>query len=442
MSSLALSCESLSRKYAIYARPVDRLKELVLRRPFHRDFWAVRDVDMRVAAGQTIGIIGPNGSGKSTLLQVFAGVLEPTLGTVWTRGRVAALLELGAGFNPEFTGRENVILNGAIMGIPPDEMRRRFDEIAAFAEIGDFIDQPVKTYSSGMYVRLAFATTINVDADLIIIDEALAVGDERFARRCYRRLEQFQRAGKTVIFVSHDTTTVKRICSEVYLLNRGQVIEQGDPANVVDHYHRLMLDQEDEYARWIRGQDDEQPQAPSALSVAIEAAPAPAANGAVSVDTEETESLRYGDHSRAEVVEFEVLDGAGAPSAAFESGSPCTFRVKIRFHQDVATPGVSYGIRTVDGVDVYALDNWSADVPIPAQRAGDLLTVDFTQALWLGVGSYFVQLGVSEADDGYVRVLDRRIDVLFFRVNSRRHIAGLANLNSKIEIPRPAAASR
>jgi ABC-type polysaccharide/polyol phosphate transport system ATPase subunit len=438
-ASPAVIVEHVSRKYTLYDRPLDRLKELLLRRPYHRDFWALRDASFTVSRGETLGIIGQNGSGKSTLLQILAGVLPPTSGRVEVRGRVAALLELGAGFNPEFTGRENVFLNGAILGIPEAEMRERFEAIAAFAEIGDFIDQPVKTYSSGMFVRLAFATAINVDPDVLLIDEALAVGDEMFQRRCFRKIEQFQRAGKTIIFVSHDTLAIKSVCSQALLLDGGQVLTHGDPNSVVNVYHRLLAEREEAYLRWLRGRNtetapavaeafqdriaaDEQPAIPDPLWPVAQGEPA------------ERREFRYGDRSTAEIIDYALLNEAGEPVKVIESGERCTIRVTIAFHRPVPEPVIGMLVRTTAGIEVYGTNTWYSNMPVPPQQPGDVLTVEFTQELWLGAGSYFVQLGIAELTPTHVRPLDRRVDVLFFRVQSRLRTSGLANLPRTITI--------
>lgn len=436
----AVVVEHVSRKYALYDRPLDRLKELLLRRPYHRDFWALRDVSFTVPRGETLGIIGQNGSGKSTLLQLLAGVLQPTSGRVTVRGRVAALLELGAGFNPEFTGRENVFLNGAILGIPEAEMRERFEAIAAFAEIGDFIDQPVKTYSSGMFVRLAFATAINVDPDVLLIDEALAVGDEMFQRRCFRRLEELQQAGTTILLVSHDTLAIKSVCSQALLLDGGQVLAQGDPNHVVNLYHRLLAEREEAYLRWLRGHHREgvpAAAAPAPQEDAVAAEPPvapdplwPAAPG----DTVERREFRYGDRSTAEIIDYVLLNAAGEPARVIESGERCTIRVTIAFYKPVQEPVIGMLVRTTAGIEVYGTNTWYANIPVPPQQPGDVLTAEFTQELWLGAGSYFVQLGIAELTSTHVRPLDRRVDVLFFRVQSRLRTSGLANLPRTITI--------
>ncbi len=242
---IAIRVSNFSKCYAIYDNPRDRLKQFVMPRlrrllgrppkSYYREFWALRDVSFEVKKGETVGIIGRNGSGKSTLLQMICGTLNPTSGSIQTNGRVAALLELGSGFNPEFTGRENVYMNAAVLGLTTDEIDARFDDIAAFADIGDFIGQPVKTYSSGMTVRLAFAVIAHVDADILVVDEALAVGDAFFTQKCMRFLRNFMKTG-TVLFVSHDTATVVNLCGKAILLNHGQVVQIGTPKDVAEHY--------------------------------------------------------------------------------------------------------------------------------------------------------------------------------------------------------------
>jgi ABC-type polysaccharide/polyol phosphate transport system ATPase subunit len=231
----------ISKRYNIYDQPFDRLKEFALpNKAFHREFWALRDVDAIFNHGTTTALLGPNGSGKSTLLQIIAGVIQPTTGTVQIRGRLTAILELGAGFQPEHTGRENVMLNGMILGIPLEEMEAKVEGIAEFAEIGDFFDQPVKTYSSGMVVRLAFACAISVNPDILLVDEALAVGDQKFQSKCIERIESLKRQGKTIIFVSHDLGVVSRFCNQAILLNGGKVVCAGETLSVIERFHEVM----------------------------------------------------------------------------------------------------------------------------------------------------------------------------------------------------------
>lgn len=245
-SEYAIAVDSLSKCYEIYSRPIDRLKQTLFRgrKSFYKEFWAIKDVSFKVKKGETVAIIGRNGSGKSTLLQMICGTLNPTSGSIETRGRVAALLELGAGFNTEFTGRENVLLNADILGIPREEMTKRMKDIIAFSELSDFLDQPVKTYSSGMYARLAFSIAIHVDPDILIIDEALAVGDARFVAKCMRRIKDIQNEGVTVLFVSHDVGSVRTLCDRAVWLHKGQVIEQGDVFPVTGRFMEFMFKDE------------------------------------------------------------------------------------------------------------------------------------------------------------------------------------------------------
>lgn len=248
MSEIAIRAEKISKSYRIYRNSADRLKELITfgQRSFHEEFRALNDISLTIRKGERLGIIGVNGSGKSTLLQIIAGVLQPSSGIIERTGTVASLLELGAGFNPEFTGRSNVYMNGAIMGYSQKEMERRMPEIEAFAEIGEFIDQPVKTYSSGMYVRLAFAAAIHVDPDILIVDEALAVGDAKFQAKCYQRIKSLMNRGLTLLFVSHDTHVVRELCTQAIVLSHGHVVEQGDTVKATDYYHTsLMFDSKD-----------------------------------------------------------------------------------------------------------------------------------------------------------------------------------------------------
>jgi ABC-type polysaccharide/polyol phosphate transport system ATPase subunit len=233
---------NVSKKYNIYDHPADRLKEILTRnrKCLHREYWALRDINLTFKSGDTTALIGPNGSGKSTLLQIIANILQPTSGTVSINGRITAILELGSGFQSEYTGRENAMLNGMILGISESEMRERMDSIAEFAEIGDFLDQPIKTYSSGMVVRLAFALCISVDPEILLVDEALAVGDERFREKCYKKITSLQAEGKTIIFVTHDMEALKQFCDYAVLLNLGRVLEQGPTKKIVPEYHKLM----------------------------------------------------------------------------------------------------------------------------------------------------------------------------------------------------------
>src|SRR6266545_4481482 len=317
----ALRVEKVSKQYRIYERPGDRLKESLtrglLRR--HREFWALRDVDFEIESGTTVGIVGPNGCGKSTLLQIISGTLAPTHGDVWHEGRIAALLELGAGFDPEFTGVENVYMNASLLGLTRRETDVLFPAIERFAEIGPFLYQPVKTYSSGMYVRLAFAIAASVEPDILIIDEALAVGDAVFQHRCLRRINELHERGATVLFVSHDAAAVRALCSRAILLRTGSVIADGKPADVLNLYQKIIMEREEAYEASI-----------SAL---------PESSVANRPVAPIRYTYRHGDGS-AEIIGAELLDATGRPVEIVETGEALTLRVLVQFNSDLDDPVV------------------------------------------------------------------------------------------------------
>lgn len=429
MSSHALSVENLSKQFRIYERPADRLKETLtggfLRK--HRPFWALRDITFAVEPGTTTGIIGPNGCGKSTLLQIIAGTLEATEGRVNTRGRINALLELGAGFNPEFTGIENIRMNSALMGLSAREMRTLLPEIERFAEIGDFIRQPVKTYSSGMYIRLAFAIAVSHAPDILIVDEALAVGDAVFQHRCLRRIKEMQQAGATVLFVSHDPAAVRALCSRAILLNAGQVVADGAPSDVLNRYQRLIMQREAEYED-VAARD---------YSIA-DASPDDAMRDDVSVDDFDSDvdaplrfNYRHGDGS-AEIVRAELLDDDLRPTDVVASGAPLVLRARVRFHREVAAPVFGFIVRNRHGLQIYGTNTEQQQLDFERVSAGETVEVTFRFHCWLGINDYSISLAVHSSAllDGGVSY-DWIDDVLFFRVTSTHLIEGLVNLDAE-----------
>lgn len=359
----AVEFQSVSKSYAIYDRPGDRLKELLsfnrLRR--HKDFWALHDVTFDVKRGETFCIVGENGSGKSTLLQIVAGILQPTSGTAAVNGRVSALLELGAGFNPEFTGHDNVYLNASILGLSKCQIDERYAEIAAFAEIGDFINQPVKTYSSGMVVRLAFAVAINVDPEVLLVDEALAVGDIYFRQRCMRKVHELRSRGVTILFVSHAVSDVKAIGDRVLWLDHGRVVDLGEPDRVIAKYLAAMSEKDSAYRRHT-AQPAEVRRATVQAPEVVEHIP--------NVDH------RYGD-GRAEVIGIAVLDGQGAPAHLLEPLSRIVVRISVRAKDDIATPNVGFMLRNQLGIDFSGTNTAREGCELPPMQAGDVYTVDF-----------------------------------------------------------------
>lgn len=428
MTSCALSVENLSKQFRIYERPADRLTETLtgglLRK--HRPFWALRDISFAVEPGTTTGIIGPNGCGKSTLLQIIAGTLEATEGRVNTCGRINALLELGAGFNPEFTGIENIRMNSALMGLSAREMRTLLPEIERFAEIGDFIRQPVKTYSSGMYIRLAFAIAVSHAPDILIVDEALAVGDAVFQHRCLRRIKEMQQAGATVLFVSHDPAAVRALCSRAILLNAGQVVADGAPSDVLNRYQRLIMQREAEYDETAASDDS------------INDSTGTDARDDVGVDEFDTDvdaplrfNYRHGDGS-AEIVRAELLDDDLRPTDVVASGAPLVLRARVRFNCDVAAPVFGFIVRNRHGLQIYGTNTEQQQLDFERVSASEAIEVTFRFHCWLGINDYSISLAVHSSAllDGGVSY-DWIDDVLFFRVTSTHLIEGLVNLDAE-----------
>jgi ABC-type polysaccharide/polyol phosphate transport system ATPase subunit len=360
----AVEFQGVSKSYPIYASPGDRLKELLTfnRKQCHRDFWALHELSFEVRRGETFCIVGENGSGKSTLLQMVAGILQPSAGTVQVNGRVSALLELGAGFNPEFTGRDNVFLNGSILGLSTRQIEQRYRDITEFAEIGEFINQPVKTYSSGMVVRLAFAVAINVDPEILLVDEALAVGDIYFRQRCMRKVHELRQAGVTILFVSHAVGDVKAIGDRTMWLDHGRMIDIGETDRVISKYLAAMVEKDSTYLLLKEG------------------AQAPHAEGLVKapevVDHIPNIDHRYGD-GRAVLMGIAVLDEQGRPIQLLEPRAHIVVRVSVRAVEDVSMPIVGFMMRNHLGIDFSGTNTAREGYDLPPMRAGEIYTVDF-----------------------------------------------------------------
>jgi ABC-type polysaccharide/polyol phosphate transport system ATPase subunit len=361
----AVEFQGVSKSYAIYDAPGDRLKELLSlnRLKRHQDFWALHDVSFEVKRGETFCIVGENGSGKSTLLQMVAGILHPTSGTVGIHGRVSALLELGAGFNPEFSGRDNVYLNGSILGLTTRQIDERYKDIAAFAEIGDFIDQPVKTYSSGMVVRLAFAVAINVDPEILLVDEALAVGDIYFRQRCMRKVHELRQRGITILFVSHAVSDVKAIGDRVLWLDHGRMIDVGEPDRVVSKYLAAMTEKDSTYLR-LKSATEPQARRGGAMR-------APEI-----VETIPNIDHRFGD-GRAQILGIAVLDEQGRNLPILEPSARILVRISVRATADVALPIVGFMLRNQLGMDFSGTNTSREGYELAPLQAGDVTTVDF-----------------------------------------------------------------
>lgn len=394
-----LLVQNVSKLYRLYRKPFDRIRELnpLRHKPLHTDFWALRDISFSVERGEVVSLVGPNGCGKSTLLQVISGILQPTTGRVVTRGRVAALLELGAGFNPEFSGRENVFINGEIMGISRAEMQRNLPSIEAFAEIGEFIHRPVKEYSSGMYVRLAFSTAIHVNPDILIVDEALAVGDAAFANRCIRKFEDLRAKKTTVLFVSHDLGLVKQLSNRAIFLLNGRMEAEGEPKHVIDKYIGIVLERQKAYEQRDRRIH-------------------PAATN------------RHGDGS-SEILEVTLLDENGRSCAMVSSGERVTIRVRTAFRLRRVEPMVGILIRNRIGMEIYGTNTRIEQVDLGSFEPGEELDSDFQFECWLTPQQYTVTVATQYPDGSSHDWLD---DVISFEVLSRRQAAGVTDLRAQI----------
>jgi homopolymeric O-antigen transport system ATP-binding protein len=452
-SEYAIRARHLGKSYQVYQRPGDRLKQFVWRgrRRFYREFWALRDVSFDVTPGATVGIIGRNGSGKSTLLQLICGTLTPTTGSVELHGRVAALLELGAGFNLEFTGRENVFMYGAVLGLTEQEIRDRYDHILAFADIGTFIDMPVKTYSSGMFVRLAFSVAINVDPDVLIIDEALAVGDARFQQRCMAKLRQLQERGVSVLFVSHDVEAVKRLCKHVLILHDGEVVNQGDPLSMANWYLALStLDFDVDRLRHMQESEAQRAEreasaapVPAAEQGTLAPAERPGAGGGeANLDIPEFKLFRHGDGG-ARIQDVFLATEHGVRTEVVTLGQTVQVVVDVEFCADQVRHLIGFYMRDRLGTDVIGINTWQERIDLPEVRQGDRMRYAFTLPIDLKPGYYSLSPSVAYHQD-IQQWMDWIENALIFRVvddDTRRTVFGVFLPNRRIIRVTPLAQS-
>lgn len=416
--------EGVSKVYQIYGAPGDRLKQALWRgrRTFYKEFWALRDISFEVHRGETVAIIGRNGSGKSTLLQIICGILQPTTGGVSVAGRLAALLELGAGFNPEFTGRENVFVNGALLGLSRQEIEARFDDIAAFADIGEFIDQPVKTYSSGMFVRLAFSVAVHSDPDVLVVDEALAVGDAMFQAKCMTRMRRLMQGGTTLLFVSHDVAAVKALCSRAVLLDRGRALAIGDTQQVVDEYTRLV------HAR-------EAP--PTEAESAPSLAPAEAADLGDDTAFTRLASIQRMGNNKATIRNVQLTDVRGVTSEGFLHGQEMRLRMLVTVNAPIPLLAFGYHIRDRNGVDVVYSDSLIEDQSIRNPSPGSSFLIEWAFPVPLRNGQYNVACVVSSPDEaapGPDYGCEELVLCDFVAVAAQFHVAGPTILHGLVKL--------
>ena len=422
----AITVTDIRKVYNIYDSPRDRLREVLspTKKIYHREFWALDGVSFDVAHGETVGIIGRNGSGKSTLLQIICGILKPTTGTVSTSGRISALLELGTGFNPEFTGRENVYLSGALMGLGKDEIDARYQGIADFADIGDFINQPVKTYSSGMYVRLAFACAVNVDPEILVVDEALSVGDVFFQQKCFRKMAEFKERGKSLLMVSHDMNAVQKSCGRAVFLDNGRVMKAGDSREVINHYLETVL------LKGERVRQKDFGEFPTGKRMTRQPSGEDRCMKKANYNKNE---FRYGNF-KARIVDFSMVDERCMEIMAVSSGGMVGFRYEVAYDEPVEFPVYGFTIKTKDGVTVYGNNTWYQGTVIEPKGRGDRVVVEFRQNINLAAGDYFISAGVAELAAEDAVPVDRRYDLAYLNVMPVDKSFGIANLFSKISV--------
>jgi lipopolysaccharide transport system ATP-binding protein len=432
----AIKVEGLSKRFEIYDHPRDRLKQFFYPKiksligakveHYYREFWALQNISFSVPKGETVGIIGKNGSGKSTLLQLICGTLNPTNGLIKTHGRIAALLELGSGFNPEFTGRENIYLNAAILGLVQEEIDACYDDILAFADIGEFINQPVKTYSSGMVMRLAFAVQSQINPDILIVDEALSVGDVRFQAKCFERLRRLKDAGTSILLVTHSSEQIVSHCSSAILLNEGRQIEMGAPRNVVNKYTDLLFGKE----KKIISQEEIIDRVVNDLGAIGDLNLSSTDDLFASRAGYNPQEYRWGDGSVSILDFYLSADGVSYPSA-IESGQKVELAITIRFKEELIRPILGVTIKTKEGITVYGANSETLDcrefLQIGQKDSVVLVKTQFLASL--ASGDYFISLGVATRQGEDLTPHDRRYDSIHLVVKPNNECFGLINLN-------------
>ena len=425
MSDYAISVEHVEKMYKLYDKPTDRLKESLglTRKKKYKEHYALHDVNFQVNKGETVGIIGTNGSGKSTILKIITGVLNPTAGEVKVNGRISALLELGAGFNMEYTGIENVYLNGTMIGFTREEIDAKLNDILEFADIGDFVYQPVKTYSSGMFVRLAFAVAINIDPEILIVDEALSVGDVFFQAKCYHKFEEFKKLGKTILFVSHDLGSIGKYCDRVVLLNQGVKLNEGKPKEMIDIYKKLLVNQYVDDDEAEKEQENESDNENTLEESGIWK----------DMTTSNPDIVEYG-NGLANIIDYGIKDAAGNMSNDIEKGSDFTIMFKVKFNEKVSDPIFAITIKDLKGTEITGTNTMFEKIDTGTVNKDEVRSVSFTQNMNLQGGDYLVSLGCTGYRDGEFTVYHRLYDVFNITVISNKNTVGYYDMNSEIVV--------
>ena len=416
---IAIEVKDVDKVYKLYEKPSDRIKEALGlgSKVRHTDHKALSDVSMTIYQGETVGIIGTNGSGKSTILKIITGVLNPTAGEVKVNGRISALLELGAGFNMEYNGIENIYLNGTMIGFTEKEIDEKLQSILDFADIGEYVYQPVKTYSSGMFVRLAFAVAINIDPEILIVDEALSVGDVFFQAKCYHKFEEFKAMGKTILFVSHDLSSIAKYCDRVVLLNQGTKLGEGAPKEMIDTYKQVLVGQYQLTESSSEGnllEDEDIRKLASGQNV-------------------NPDLLEYGS-KKAEIVEYYFTDDKGVHTSAVVKGSRFTIHMKVEIKEDIQAPIFAFSFKNIKGTEITGTNTMFEKSFLEPVSAGDVKEITFEQEMNLQGGDYLLSLGVTGYEGDTFTVYHRLYDVINLTVISDKNTVGFYDMNSRIEV--------
>ena len=433
----AITVNDVTKIYRLYEKPIDRLKETLslTHKNYHRDFYALNGISFDVKKGQTVGIIGTNGSGKSTILKIITGVLTPTSGSLEVNGVISALLELGAGFNMDYTGIENIYMNGTMMGFSRKEMEEKLNDILEFADIGDFVYQPVKTYSSGMFVRLAFALAINVEPEILIVDEALSVGDVFFQAKCYRRMEEIRQNGTTILMVTHDMGAIIKYCDQVVVLNKGNFIAQGEPGKMVDLYKKILANQMDdlslELAEIRSGElNDFSGEKAVSKKEAAKARQEGLMKEKLTVNPNRTE---YGD-KKAEIVDFGLLDERGNVTNLLLKGEYFSIKERIHFHDEIESPIFTYTIKDKRGADLTGTNTMYEASDVKSVKNGDEYEVEFKQKMTLQGGEYLLSMSCTGFENGEHVVYHRLYDIVNITVISNKNTVGVYDMEPEVSL--------
>ena len=420
MEKIAIKVNNLTKRYHLYSKPQDRVKEALhpFKKKYHHDFYAMNDVSFEIKKGETVGIIGKNGAGKSTLLKMITGVLTPTHGSIEAHGKISSLLELGAGFNPEMTGMENIYLNGTLMGFSKEDMDSRVDDIIEFADIGEFIYQPVKMYSSGMFARLAFSVSINVDPDILIVDEALSVGDMAFQMKCFKKFQDFQEQGRTILFVTHALDTVIRYCSRGIVIDGGQKVYEGTSKDAVDSFKKILSG--DFY------EEDKERKKAKAIEVQSTQLLKSSFETHKELDT-------YG-NNKVQIIDYGTLDNEGNPADILDYNSTFSIVMKVKFNESLEDPIFAFTLKDVRGLEITGTNTYMKHVVTGSYKKDDSITITFKQKANLQLGKYALSLGCVNLNEHGVEVYNRIYDAMLFEIIGSEQMVGFYDLQSEVSI--------